>query len=762
MLSGMAHLVGDVDGAVVVVDSVEGLNWSQHQSLTELMEQGVRPILFINKLDRWIIELQDLEACYLAVVRVIESFNAIIAGMSDARADEWQVDARAGTVVFGSALQGWAFTLSDFAHRYAVKFGVPEDRMCNRLFGDWYFDAAGKKWVSSPMPAVDPQQQRQRQQPLLRRSFVEFILVPIERLIVLIVSNTGTIDSIRDRLDRMLAAIHVQLPDADYRLPPRQLVRRVMARFLPLDQSLLRAVACTLPAPIVAQTSRVAAMYSGPLDDAAAESIRSCAPDGVLMALGRSCVARSTDASAGWIEARVLSGTMRVGSVVHVLHRLSLSSLTPREQVLAQCRPPPELDRIAMRVRAILILLLDGYRSLPQAGPGSVVVVQLSFEPGETPSSASSASALLSQCSIPITITDSLDAHVLCEPQSQRHQTLAVAIELEACDPTQREQFLRAMPELSRQLNCVYCTWDAELQAMLNVSGSLLHSRVCAGDLQARTPIRFRLLEPLTPVRECVTIAIDRAAALESRSPDGHVRMSVCARPISDYAIETLSQHRTASARRLSAILECNVWSHQSFNLLVCHIDEAQPAEQAAHLHRTCIRVFQQAVARGFLCNEPLRHVEFSIVSYTLTQSPPVRAIERAFMMALEAAFLQARPTLIEPLARLEIVTPAQVRGEVYQCLALHQADIEDEEDRPGGAGLVVIKATLGIHRSTQCISDLRTHSHGQAFAHTQITEQFQPLFRDDGDLNDPATPIGAFVAARRLRRRATHNLVSL
>ena len=131
-------------------------------------------------------------------------------------------------------------------------------------------------------------------------------------------------------------------------------------------------------------------------------------------------------------------------------------------------------------------------------------------------------------------------------------------------------------------------------------------------------------------------------------------------------------------------------------------------------------------------------------------------------MMALEAAFLQARPTLIEPLARLEIVTPAQVRGEVYQCLALHQADIEDEEDRPGGAGLVVIKATLGIHRSTQCISDLRTHSHGQAFAHTQITEQFQPLFRDDGDLNDPATPIGAFVAARRLRRRATHNLVSL
>lgn len=50
-----------------------------------------------------------------------------------------------GTVAFGSGLHQWGFTLKKFAKIYAAKFGTQEEKMMTKLWGDWYFDAAGKK-----------------------------------------------------------------------------------------------------------------------------------------------------------------------------------------------------------------------------------------------------------------------------------------------------------------------------------------------------------------------------------------------------------------------------------------------------------------------------------------------------------------------------------------------------------------------------------------------------------------------------------------
>ena len=50
-----------------------------------------------------------------------------------------------GTVAFGSGLHQWGFTLKKFAKIYAAKFGTQEKKMMQKLWGDWYFDAANKK-----------------------------------------------------------------------------------------------------------------------------------------------------------------------------------------------------------------------------------------------------------------------------------------------------------------------------------------------------------------------------------------------------------------------------------------------------------------------------------------------------------------------------------------------------------------------------------------------------------------------------------------
>ncbi len=56
-----------------------------------------------------------------------------------------QVYPEQGTVAFGSGLHQWGFTLKKFAKIYAAKFGTQEEKMMQKLWGDWYFDAAGKK-----------------------------------------------------------------------------------------------------------------------------------------------------------------------------------------------------------------------------------------------------------------------------------------------------------------------------------------------------------------------------------------------------------------------------------------------------------------------------------------------------------------------------------------------------------------------------------------------------------------------------------------
>lgn len=54
--------------------------------------------------------------------------------------DSQQVDPVKGTVAFGSALFGWAFTLTRFARIYAEKFKVDFDKMMKKLWGDNYYD----------------------------------------------------------------------------------------------------------------------------------------------------------------------------------------------------------------------------------------------------------------------------------------------------------------------------------------------------------------------------------------------------------------------------------------------------------------------------------------------------------------------------------------------------------------------------------------------------------------------------------------------
>lgn len=112
-----------VDGAVVLVDAVEGTMPQTETVLRQALKERVKPVLFINKVDRLINELQvDEMEMQIRLGKVIDKVNKLIKGMNEEMYNAgWKLDAAQGTVAFGSALYNWAVS-APFMKKSGISF----------------------------------------------------------------------------------------------------------------------------------------------------------------------------------------------------------------------------------------------------------------------------------------------------------------------------------------------------------------------------------------------------------------------------------------------------------------------------------------------------------------------------------------------------------------------------------------------------------------------------------------------------------------
>ena len=112
-----------VDGAVIVIDAVEGTMPQTETVLRQALKEHVKPVLFINKVDRLVNELQvDLQEMQSRLGKLIDHVNKLIKGMNEEKYKAgWRVDASNGTVAFGSALYNWAISVP-FIEKSGVGF----------------------------------------------------------------------------------------------------------------------------------------------------------------------------------------------------------------------------------------------------------------------------------------------------------------------------------------------------------------------------------------------------------------------------------------------------------------------------------------------------------------------------------------------------------------------------------------------------------------------------------------------------------------
>ncbi|HEX5457275.1 MAG TPA: elongation factor EF-2 [Candidatus Nitrosotalea sp.] len=112
-----------IDGAVVVSDSVEGIMTQTETVTRQALEERVRPVLYINKIDRLIKELRlPPDKMQEWLLEIITNFNRLIDIYAEPEYKEkWKVSIQDGSVSFGSAKDKWGFN-ADVMKKKGISF----------------------------------------------------------------------------------------------------------------------------------------------------------------------------------------------------------------------------------------------------------------------------------------------------------------------------------------------------------------------------------------------------------------------------------------------------------------------------------------------------------------------------------------------------------------------------------------------------------------------------------------------------------------
>jgi len=119
----VARALRAVDGAIVLVDAVEEIMAQTEVVTRQLLNERVKIILLINKIDRLITELRlSAKEIYAKLSRIVQNFNDLIEIYCEPQfKDKWKVDVFKGNVIFGSALHKWGLN-AEVARRKNIKF----------------------------------------------------------------------------------------------------------------------------------------------------------------------------------------------------------------------------------------------------------------------------------------------------------------------------------------------------------------------------------------------------------------------------------------------------------------------------------------------------------------------------------------------------------------------------------------------------------------------------------------------------------------
>jgi elongation factor 2 len=589
------------DGALVVVDCVEGVCVQTETVLRQALTERIKPVVIINKVDRALLELQvDKESLYQSFQRTIESVNVIISTYHDEALGDVQVYPDKGTVAFGSGLHGWGFTLRQFANRYAKKFGVDKDKMMVKLWGDNYFNPKTRKWSTNGTDADGKP---------LERAFSQFVLDPIFRIFDAVMNFK------KDATANMCEKLDIKLAADERELEGKALLKVVMRKFLPAGDSLLEMIVINLPSPKTAQRYRVETLYEGPMDDESAIGIRDCDPRAPLV-LYVSKMVPTSDKGRFYAFGRVFSGTVKAG---------------PKIRIQGPNYLPGKKDDLFVKSIQRTVLMMGRYIEPIEDCPAGNIVGLVGIDQFLLKSG---------------TLTTSETAHNMRVMKFSVSPVVQVAVEVK--NAADLPKLVEGLKRLSKSDPCVQAyiaetgehivagAGELHLEICLKVCFCLVHRQAPAEfislqDLQEdHAGVPLKISDPVVPYRE--TVKAESSIVALSKSQNKHNRLYTKALPL-DEAVTKGIEDGKVNARddfkaRARVLADEYGWDVTEARKIWCFgpdttgpnllVDVTKGVQYLNEIKDSCVAAFQWATKEGVLCEENMRGIRYNVLDVTV------------------------------------------------------------------------------------------------------------------------------------------------
>jgi elongation factor 2 len=703
------------DGALVVVDCVEGVCVQTETVLRQALTERIKPVLVVNKVDRALLELQlDKESLYTSFQRVIETVNVIISTYFDEALGDCQVYPEKGSVAFASGLHGWAFTLHQFAVRYSKKFGVDKEKMMERLWGDNYYNPTTKRWSTEAINAEGKP---------LERAFCMFVLDPIYKVFDSIMNEKADVFE-------MIAKLNVTLSVEEKDKKGKDLLKIVMPRFLPAADALLEMIGIHLPSPITAQKYRAETLYEGPLDDECAQGIMKCDPSGPLM-LYISKMVPTSDKGRFYAFGRVFSGTVKSGLKVRIQG--------------PNYEPGKKEDLFVKSIQRTVLMMGRIVEPIDDCPAGNIIglvgVDQFLVKSG--------------------TITTSETAHNLKVMKFSVSPVVQVAVDVK--NPNDLPKLVEGMKRLAKSDPCVLCMTSDNGEHIIAGAGEL-HLEICLKDLEED--------HACVPLRTSDPVVSSQTAL--AKSPNSHNRLFFTASPISEELCADIDSGKVSSKddfkARARVLSEEHGWDVGDARKIWCFgpdttgpnilVDMTKGVQFLNEIKDSCVGAFQEATRAGVLAEEPMRGCRFNVMDVSLHADAIHRGAGQIFPACknvIYACQLLSEPSILEPVYLVEIQCPDRAMGGIYGVLNRRRGHVFYEEQR-SGTPLYNIKAYLPVNESFGFTADLRSHTAGQAFPQC-VFDHWQLMQGSPLDLNGK---VGQIVRAVRKRKGLAEDIPPL
>ncbi|KAH0926643.1 hypothetical protein HID58_018899 [Brassica napus] len=727
------------DGALVLVDAVEGVHIQTHAVLRQAWIEKLTPCLVLNKIDRLICELRlsPMEA-YTRLIRIVHEVNGIVSAyksekyLSDVDSilaspsgeitdeslelleddEEVTFQPQKGNVVFVCALDGWGFGVSEFANFYASKLGAKAETLQKSLWGPRYYIPKTKMIVGKKSYAGSK----------IKPMFVQFVLEPLWEVYEAAL-DPGMMSRWLPLSDAVLSMAVKHLPDPisaqAYRIPRLVPERKVIggndadSSVLAEAEHVRRSIeACdsSRDSPCVVFVSKMFAMPMKmiPLGGDHRERMNGLNDDD----------SKSESDECFLAFARIFSGVLRAGQRVFVISALYDPLKGESSQKYIQ----------EAELHSIYLMMGQGLKPVNEVKAGNVVAIR-----GLGPYISKSA-----------TLSSTRNCWPLASMEFQVSPTLRVAIE--PSDPSDMSALMKGLRLLNRADPFVEITVSARGEHVLAAAGEV-HLERCIKDLIDRfARVNIEVSSPLVSYRE--TIEGDGSNLLESLRSLSLNAVHVMKLP------HSLTKLLDESTDLLDGRRICEDGSilvrgspHVSQRLGFTEDSTETPPDSALYsealtLESSIVSGFQLATASGPLCDEPMWGLAFTIESHLAQDSETEKQPENfgiftgqvmtAVKDACRAAVLQTNPRIVEAMYFCELNTAPEYLGPMYAVLSRRRARVLKEEMQEGSS-LFTVHAYVPVSESFGFADELRKGTSGGASAlmvlsHWEMLEE-DPFF---------------------------------